>query len=415
MHSQCAKLESAVAKAQVPEQDGNMKARRFQTRLLLSFLVVTVALGLLLAALGYFVIEKDIIERAQRKVRNDLNSAREIYRQEVGRVRDVVRLTALRFFLTEGISQDDGGSIAQELDRIRRSESLDILTLTDASGTVIVRSRNPSAKDDDMADDALVSRVLESSDVVAGTVIVSREELLKESRELAEQAYMKFIATPRAKPRSETEETSGMMIKAGAPVLGTDGEVAGVLYGGKLLNRDYMIVDKVKQTVYRAETYKGRDVGTATIFQKDLRISTNVMTRAGARAIGTRVSAQVNEQVIEKCLPWVARAFVVNDWYKTAYEPIRDIGGKTVGILYVGTLERPFVDMARNILLVYMSLVAAAMLLAGFLGYILAGAIVRPVGRLAEATRQLSSGNLGYTVARETGTAELDMLAASFN
>ena len=123
----------------------------------------------------------------------------------------------------------------------------------------------------------------------------------------------------------------------------------------------------------------------------------------------------MNEQVLEKGLPWVARAFVVNDWYKTAYEPIKDVDGRIIGILYVGILEQPFADMARNILLVYMSIVVLAMLLVVFLGYVLAGAIVRPVGRMAAATRQLSSGNLGYTVEIGTGTAELDTLAASFN
>jgi two-component system NtrC family sensor kinase len=391
-----------------------MKTRKLRTQLLLSFLAVTVAFGLLVAALGYFVIENDIIERAQHKVKNDLNSAREIYQQEVGRVRDVVRLTAVRFFLKEGISENDKEGIAHELERIWRSESLDVLTLTDVSGRVIVRSRNPLAVGDEMAEDTLASRVLDSNEVVAGTVIVPRDELLKESPELAERAYMKFLPTPKARPRRETEETSGMMIKAAAPVLGADGRVQGVLYGGKLLNRDYMIVDKVKETVYRAERYKGKDVGTATIFQGDLRISTNVQTEDGARAIGTRVSAQVNEQVLEKGLSWMARAFVVNDWYKTAYEPIKDVDGRIIGILYVGILEQPFVDMARNILLVYMSIVVVAMLLAAFLGYVLAGAIVRPVGQMAAATRQLSSGNLGYTVERETGTAELNTLAASF-
>ena len=383
--------------------------------MLQSFLAVTVTFGFLVAVLGYFVIENNIIERAQHKVRNDLNSAREIYQQEVGRIRDVVRLTAERFFLTEGAFQNDLLSIAQELERILTSESLDILTLTDASGKVIVRSRNPLAAGDNTVDDTLVARVLDKSEIVAGTVIVPREELLKESGELTRQAHLKFISTPKAKSRNETEETSGMMIKAAAPISGTDGKIKGVLYGGRLLNRDYRIVDKIKQTVYRAERYKGKDVGTATIFQGDLRISTNVMTEDGARAIGTRVSAEVNEKVLVKGLPWVARAFVVNDWYKTAYEPIRDIDGKTVGMLYVGTLEKPFVDMARNILLVYLSIVAAAMLLAGFLGYVLAGAIVRPIRRMAEATKQLSSGNLGYTVEKETGTAELDTLAASFN
>ena len=279
-----------------------MRTRRLRSRLLLSFLAVTVAFGLLVAALGYFVINNDIVDRAQRQVRNDLNSAREIYRHEVGRVQDLVRLTAIRFFLSEDMARDDRESIAQELERIRRSESLDILTLTDASGRVLVRSRSPSAAGDDMAGDTLVSRVLDTNDVVAGTVIVSREELLKESSELAEQAYVRFIETPKAKPRSETEETSGMMIKAAAPVLGADGNVGGVLYGGKLINRDYMIVDKVKQTVYRAERYKGKDVGTATIFQKDLRISTNVRTKEGARAIGTWSALIASEKSEPACI-----------------------------------------------------------------------------------------------------------------
>ncbi|KPK45317.1 MAG: hypothetical protein AMJ65_00240 [Phycisphaerae bacterium SG8_4] len=64
---------------------------------------------------------------------------------------------------------------------------------------------------------------------------------------------MEFIPTPKAKARENAKETLGVMIKAATPVFGTDGEIHGVLYGGKLLNRDYMIVDKVKETVYRAE------------------------------------------------------------------------------------------------------------------------------------------------------------------
>ena len=71
--------------------------------------------------------------------------------------------------------------------------------------------------------------------------------------------------------------------------------------------------------------YKGKDIGTATIFQDDVRISTNVLTEQGTRAIGTRVAEDVYNLVVENGLPWVDRAYVVNDWYITAYEPIRNI------------------------------------------------------------------------------------------
>jgi len=392
-----------------------MKAKKLRIRILVPFYIVIVTFALLVAALGYFVIKQNIIERAQTKVKNDLNSAREIYEQEVKSIKDIIRFTALRFFLKDAISENDRETLLKELERIREAESLDILTLTDSSGKVIIRSRNPSVVGDNQQDDELVGGVLSNQEVIAGTLIVPSEELIKEGKYLAERAYFKFIPTPKAKQTKETENTSGMMIKAGAPVFGYEGKLLGVLYGGILLNRNYKIVDKVKETVYKGETFKGKDVGTATIFQGDLRVSTNVKTKEGGRAIGTRVSEEVNEQVLVKGLPWVAGAFVVNDWYKTAYEPIRDVDGQIIGILYVGILERPFNYMARNILIVFFVIVLIATALAASLETVLTKKISRPLVHMLKATRELSEGELGYEMEEETGTIELDTLAASFN
>ncbi|MHC4207077.1 MAG: cache domain-containing protein [Planctomycetota bacterium] len=392
-----------------------VKAKKLRIRILVPFYIVIVTFALLVAALGYFVIKQNIIERAQTKVKNDLNSAREIYEQQVKSVKDIIRFTALRFFLKDAISENDRDTLLKELERIREAESLDILTLTDSSGKVVIRSRNPSVVGDNQRDDKLVGGVLLNKEVIAGTLIVPSEDLIKESQSLAQRAYFKFIPTPKAKRVEETENTSGMMIKAGAPVFGYDGKLLGVLYGGILLNRNYKIVDKVKETVYKGETFKGKDIGTATIFQGDLRISTNVKTKEGSRAIGTRVSEEVNDQVLVKGLPWVARAFVVNDWYKTAYEPIKDIDGQIIGILYVGILEQPFVHMARNILIVFFVIVAVATTLAASLEVVLTKKISQPLEHMLIATKELSGGELGYEMDQETGTIELDTLAASFN
>jgi two-component system NtrC family sensor kinase len=392
-----------------------MKAKKLRMRIVLSFFIVIVTFSLLVAVFGYYVIQKDIIERAQTKVKNDLNSAREIYVQEVENVKDIIRLTAIRFFLKDAISANDKETLSKELERIRKAESLDVLTLTDSSGKVLIRSRNPLVVGDNQADDKLVGGILSNREVIAGTLIVPSEELIMEDNTLAERAYFKFIPTPKAKEIEQTENTSGMMIKAGAPVFGHDGDLLGVLYGGILLNRNYKIVDKVKEIVYKGETFKGKDIGTVTIFQGDLRISTNVKTKDDNRAIGTRVSEEVNEQVLVKGLPWVARAFVVNDWYKTAYEPIRDIDGQIIGILYVGILEQPFNYIARNILIVFFVIVAVATALAASLEIVLTKKISQPLEDMLKATKELSGGELGYEMDKETGTIELDTLAASFN
>ena len=392
-----------------------MKTQKLRSRIVVPFDIVIVTFSLLVAVLGYYVIKIDIIKRAQTKVKNDLNSAREIYAQELKNVKDVVRFTASRFFINDAISTQDNETLDNELDKIRTSESLDILTLTDAFGKVLVRSRNPSATGDNQASDKLISKVLLSSEVVAGTVIVPRPELVKEGEDLAEQANISFIPTPKARLRADIRETSGMMIKAAAPILGYDGKLSGVLYGGNLINRNYKIVDKVKEIIYKGQTYKGKDIGTVTIFQDDLRISTNVKAKDNTRAVGTRVSEEVYEQVLVKGLPWIARAFVVNDWYKTAYEPIRDIDDRIVGILYVGILEQPFTSMKRNILILFLVIVCLATALAASLEIVLTRTISRPVERMLKATRKLSAGKLGYEVDKETGTREFDELADSFN
>jgi len=365
--------------------------------------------------LGFYVIKKNIIERAQAKVKNDLNTARLIYQDEIEIISDVIRFTALRFFIRDAISNNDIDTLKKQLEEIRKTESLDVLNLTDKNGKVLVRSRNPSLYGDNQSHDELLSSVILDRRVTAGTVIASSDELIKEGQDLAERAFMKLIPTPKAKPTSETELTAGMMIKAAAPVFGYDGSLVGILYGGTLLNRNYEIVDRVKQTAYQEIKYKGRDIGTATIFQGDVRISTNVRTEDGSRAIATRVSKEVYEQVLTKGLAWTDRAFVVNDWYKTAYEPIRDINGRTIGILYVGTLEKPFADMERNTFLVFLTIVLIATLLACMLSAILAGAISRPVTGMLQATKKISEGNLGYKVDAQTGIEELNILAASFN
>jgi hypothetical protein len=47
---------------------------------------------------------------------------------------------------------------------------------------------------------------------------------------------------------------------------------------------------------------------------------------------------------------WLDRAFVVNDWYVSAYQPLADGAGQRVGMLYVGYLEQPFTWLKYGVL-----------------------------------------------------------------
>ncbi|OHB75746.1 MAG: hypothetical protein A2Z25_23460, partial [Planctomycetes bacterium RBG_16_55_9] len=331
------------------------------------------------------------------------------------KLKDTVRLTALRrFFIRDALLNNDMKTLTEELEKVRKAEGLDILTLTDDSGRVLGRLRNPSISGDSQAADSLVSRVLAGRQAVAATVIVPEEELRKEGADLVEQACIEYIPTPKAKPTLETRQSSGMMIKTAAPILAPDGQLLGVLYGGNLLNRNYKIVDKVKETVYQGVKYKGKDIGTATIFQGDLRISTNVLRTDGTRAIGTRISQEVYEQVLVKGLPWIDRAFVVNNWYISAYEPIRDIRDDIVGILYVGILEEKFIDMRNRTTAMFLGIACAGMIIALIVSSFLARGMLQPIKQLIFASHQWAGGNLDYRV-KTTANDEIAELTGTFN
>jgi two-component system NtrC family sensor kinase len=312
---------------------------------MLGFLIIILLISVVFMFVGVRLISDRIVAEAQEKVRNDLNAAREIYLSQLTQINDVVRFTASRFFLREALASGNLELALDELIRIQQEEGLDVLTVTDKYGNVLLRTSNLEQVGDNLGHDDLLHAVLLQEKPIASTTLVASQDLYLESPNLAEQAYFKFIDTPLARDREETEETAGMMMRSIAPIFDEQQNFVGTIYGGVLISRNFEIVDKVKQTVYENVIYEGQDIGTATIFQDDLRISTNVRNEDGSRAIGTRVSEEVYNQVIIQGEPWIDRAYVVNNWYITAYEPIRDITNKIIGILYVGVLEQKYNDI----------------------------------------------------------------------
>jgi two-component system NtrC family sensor kinase len=384
-----------------------------RAKLIISFSIVIVIGVFLSTVIGIHLIGSTIIKQAQDKVRLDLNTAREVYNEEAEAIRTKIRLTATRFFIKDALYIGDIDRIRRELQVIRREESLDVLALTDSHGDVLVRAHNQPMSGDRPLDE-VVNSVIASKEPVVATEVVSEHELEVMGTELALRANISLVPTPKARPREEVEERAGMFIKAGAPVFDYTGNFIGVLYGGNLLNRSYDIVDRVKNIVYMGETYRGRDIGTATIFLGDTRISTNVMDVNGNRAIGTRVSREVYEQVVVNGVPWVGRAFVVNAWYMTAYEPIKNSSGEIIGMLYVGMLEAPYIDLRNRVVVTFWGIAALTVILLSVIAYYTTANIVRPVKVLAQATEKVAGGDMSHRVQINTKD-EIGLLADSFN
>jgi len=390
-----------------------LKRSSLRTKLVLSFLFVVLAGGILSSWIGTQLVADTIILQAQNKVKHDLSTAWLVYNESLNRTRDVVQLTALGRTIPDYLQAGQTKKLQEYLSKRRKEFQLDVLSLTDASGKVLVRTYHPFQTGDSRSSDPLVQKALRG-ETTASPLLLSAEDLRREGSDLAERAFLLFVRTPRAKEPEKNPSTSGMMLLAAAPVRSDAGQILGVLYGGTLLNRNYQIVDKIRNLLYGEEKYREMQKGTATIFQGSLRISTNVRNESGERAIGTGVSEEVYEAVIRKGQSWLARSFVVKDWYITAYEPIRDFSGKIVGMLYVGMLEAPYIDLRNKVVYSFFAIGVVGVLIVLLLSFFITTGIIRPLREMVWATRQIAEGDLSVEIPISSKD-EIGQLAESYN
>jgi len=383
-------------------------------RLFLSFVLVIVATSLLGSAIGVYLINKAVVAEAQNRIRQDLRSAWAAYNGQADNLKDVLRLMAEIERFRRWMASGDFEAMQALLEGFRLEYGWDFLSLVDRNGRVLARGRYPYHRGDDRSRSPFIRRAL-AGEVVAGTQILPAGVFDLEGEGLSKTAFMAFEPTPKAKPRPETQETAGMALEAAVPIWGDKQEVLGVIYGGALLNRRYELVDRVKDTVFKGERYGGKDLGTVTIFQWDVRIATNVMNENGNRAIGTRVSKEVYDQVLENGRSWEDQAFVVNDWYITAYDPIKDVDDKIVGILYVGVLKRKFDDLRNQIVFAFLGVSLLGTVLVLGTSYLLSLQLARPIQCLVEGALALEVGDLMHRVDCPKGNDEIGDLTRAFN
>ncbi len=343
----------------------------------------------------------------QTRVRRNLNSARAAYDNHVEIIGAYLQATAHDKALAAAVRADDRAALQSMLRELGKSKTMDFVSLLDATGKVICRSGS-GRTGDDLSADPLVAEVLRRRKSVEGTVVFSRERLLAAGPRLAERALITIVPTEAARPTSDLLSTAGMVTAAAVPVLDERGRTTAILYGGDLLNRRYEIVDALKEQVFRGEVYKGKEIGTVTIFMGNLRVSTNVTRKDGGRAVGTQLSEAVSEAVLEHGEIWAAPAFVVNDWYITAYEPIHDPAGKIIGALYVGLLRAPFAHQLTVISTVFLALVGGATFASLVMLLLVNERVLRPIRSVVSMAQKVIGGDMtarvGVRPAGEMGT-----------
>ncbi len=136
-------------------------------------------------------------------------------------------------------------------------------------------------------------------------------------------------------PKATIADLDARLAKIGvAKIEGTD-TVAGksvpaIFFGERKINNNYDVVDAVRRA----------HGATATVFVKDgeefVRVSTNVLTPEGKRGIGTQLARNAAYAAVSKGQQFCGAIDVLGTAFDACYNPIKDAGGKIVGVSYIG-------------------------------------------------------------------------------
>ncbi|MFB3779012.1 MAG: ATP-binding protein [Bryobacteraceae bacterium] len=385
-----------------------------RARILVSFIVIILLIGGMFASLGVGLIHRTL-PRLQDILPVDLSAAQELYRQHVARIADASRLMAQRRALREAAARGAVEELAVPMQAFRQLEDLDVLILTDVRGLILFPASNRGKRIAAREVEALVQQALRGRREVSGSVALTSEDLAGESPELAERARIDVVPTPHAAVRDRTRDPAGLLSMVAVPVAGDEGGLLGALCAGRLLNRRNEIVDRIRNNLYREEQFESRDVAIASLFLGDVRIATTAKAASGEREVGTLISADVYEQVIRKGERWVQPGRIQDEWYLTAYEPIRDVSGRVIGAIGFGLLERKFEAAERRAIQILFVMTGVAVLLAIAISYLLSISVMRPVNALVRATERVAAGSSPEELKLEGAPPEIVTLGNSFN
>jgi two-component system, NtrC family, sensor kinase len=374
---------------------------------LLPLWVVLPLLGVGLLVWGDAALDRMLVA----KVRSDLAVAHGYFERTLGEVGAGTAAIAESHALHTALAAADAQAMPALLRQVKQRERLDFIGLRAPDGTLLHTDAGPGAATDRSSPAFLA---VEAGRDTTSVEVLQPSQLALLAPGLGSRVAVPLVPTRNAAPTTRTQEERAMVLLSTRAVRAGDGRLLGHVQAGILLNRNLPFIDHVNEIVYPEGSLPFGSRGTATLFLDDVRISTNVRlfgAEQDQRAIGTRVSQTVRDTVLGAGKTWLDRAFVVNEWYVSAYQPLIDSAGRRIGMLYVGFTEAPFRWLKYGVLATIGVLFFAVMAGAALVSLRWARSIFGPIERMALTMQQVEQGDLHARVGELASRDEIGALA----
>jgi len=352
-------------------------------RLIAAFVVLIVTSATCTILIGSLVFGQKVVELATSKMEVGLKVAETSLNAHLARLRLLAAVEAER--LRDGREPRLGGGLPST------ETALDVaLRLGPAGGTGL--RRDP--------DGALHPFVVDAG--APGVAALAELAAYVRTQGRAEGSVLALDRTDAARLGYAAPFEGGLFLIAGAPIPAGDDVV---LLATRLDGRAELFATPIDAL------WPGhRDWYAATLFLGDTRVATTM----GAEWVGTHADPLVARRVLQEGQRFLGSAAVVRIPYYTAYMPLADWRGRTIGMLGVGVREEVYADMQGQTVTLFSGLIALGMIFGFAMTYVVSAWLIKPVRELARGMNRVAEGDLALKV-RIHSTDELGQLANAFN
>ena len=180
---------------------------------------------------------------------------------------------------------------------------------------------------------------------------------------------------------------------AGVAVNLKDGQLASVTAESMPAITTHDLVDRTAQTIG----------GVATMFARQggdyVRISTNVKTETGARAVGTKLAATHPAQAaLARGEAYFGEAVLFGRDFMTGYVPVTAASGAIVGAIFIGIPMEVYFAEINELLVLSLLTGAGVLVLMGIVATVAIRRTMRPMAILTGSVQAISQGDLDTLV-----------------
>ncbi len=138
-----------------------------------------------------------------------------------------------------------------------------------------------------------------------------------------------------------------------------------------------------------------------TIFHGDERVYTTIQ-QDGKRAVGTKLSEELSEIVLEQGQSYVGNASILGVEHVCSYVPTKDESGKIDGLIFAGiSMHDAYAQLNRTVIVSIIGEICMLIVSIIFMSIFIHRVVTRPLSRLTQLAQTMEQGSLGLGSGQE--------------